>query len=170
MTQAEKAKAYDEALEKARQLCDYPTTKPFISDLQNLFPELKESEDERIRKELIEFVKHRGGFKQEYIAWLEKQAEQKSIWNEEDEHRIKLLEALCEDKLFESVPNSTMYGEMRKTIDWLNFLRPQSKQEWNEEDERTIKEIDEIIYECPYCESKEKISNWLNSLKQKICG
>ena len=33
----------------------------------------KESEDERIRKELIEFVKSRGGFKQEYIAWLEKQ-------------------------------------------------------------------------------------------------
>ena len=34
---------------------------------------LKESEDERIRKELIGFVKSRGGFKQEYIAWLEKQ-------------------------------------------------------------------------------------------------
>ena len=41
-----------------------------------LFPELKEDEDEKIRKELIEFVKSRGGFKQEYITWLEKQGEQ----------------------------------------------------------------------------------------------
>ena len=36
-------KKYKEALEKARQLCGYPTTMPFISDLQDIFPELKES-------------------------------------------------------------------------------------------------------------------------------
>lgn len=29
--------------------------------------------DEKIRKELIEFIKSRGGFKQEYITWLERQ-------------------------------------------------------------------------------------------------
>lgn len=29
--------------------------------------------DEKIRKELVEFIKSRGGFKQEYIDWLEKQ-------------------------------------------------------------------------------------------------
>ena len=55
-----------------------------------LFPELKEDEDEKIRKELIEFVKSRGGFKQEYITWLEKQGEkisteQKPVeWSDED--------------------------------------------------------------------------------------
>lgn len=77
-------KKYKEALEKARQLCAYPTSKPFISDLQDLFPELTESNDERIRKELIDAilglwdndalpmplsVKR----KDEWIAWLEKQ-------------------------------------------------------------------------------------------------
>ena len=51
----EKARAYDEALEKVRQLCAYPTTKPFISDLKDLFPELAESADERIRKALIRY-------------------------------------------------------------------------------------------------------------------
>lgn len=65
MTQEEKARAYDEALEKARKLCAYPTTKSFISDLQGLFPELKESEDERIVKEY-----------DSWIAWLEKQGKQ----------------------------------------------------------------------------------------------
>ena len=83
----EKAKRYDEALGKARQLCAYPTSKPFISDLQDLFPELKESEDERIRKALISVLK--SDFENDttihdisvgdIIAWLEKQGKQKSI-------------------------------------------------------------------------------------------
>lgn len=52
----------------------------FTQDLkEEIFPELKESEDERIRKELIEFVKSRAGFKQEYIIWLEKQSKENMI-------------------------------------------------------------------------------------------
>ena len=56
-------------------------------------PELKESEDERIRKEIIEFVdintlsideRH-----DRWIAWLEKQGEQKShTWSEEDDQYL----------------------------------------------------------------------------------
>jgi len=80
MTQEEKAKAYDEALEKARSIIEYYVEHkrndvlPYIKeDLEGIFPELKESEDERIRKEIIDFVKSRGGFKGDWIAWLEKQ-------------------------------------------------------------------------------------------------
>ena len=75
---------YKEALERARKIenrepIDVPngTSIPVA-----IFPELKESEDEQIRKELIDFVKSRlAGFPQceKYIAWLEKQGEQKSI-------------------------------------------------------------------------------------------
>jgi len=75
----EKAQAYDEALEKARQLCAYPTTKPFISDLQDLFPELCESEDEKTRKRIIALVNAHGQgmYKDDMLTWLEKQGEQK---------------------------------------------------------------------------------------------
>lgn len=77
---------YKEALEKARQLCLYPTTRPFINDLQNLFPELRESEDEKVRKGLVKAVS--GTFegnklfgtdvtREEALAWLEKQGEKK---------------------------------------------------------------------------------------------
>lgn len=69
-------KKYKEALEKARQLCAYPTTKPFISDLQDLFPELKKSEGDSIRKELIGFLRNNpnGNYTcEEMAAWLEKQ-------------------------------------------------------------------------------------------------
>jgi hypothetical protein len=56
MTQEEKAKAYDKALNWMREL--YPglhgATK---EDAEHYFPELRESEDERIRKKCIELIK-----------------------------------------------------------------------------------------------------------------
>lgn len=78
---------YKEALEKARQLCAYPTTKPFISDLQDLFPELKEeSENEKVIRDIkvvlecsaTKFFKEEGKMPIWYdraVAWLEKQGE-----------------------------------------------------------------------------------------------
>lgn len=51
-----------------------------------VFPELKENEDERIRKSLIEHIKgitswnyFLGISKEQMLAWLEKQGEQKPI-------------------------------------------------------------------------------------------
>ena len=41
------------------ELCAYPTTKPFISDLQDLFPELAESEDEKKFSDILAIL--RGG-------------------------------------------------------------------------------------------------------------
>lgn len=46
--------------------------------LENIFPELKESEDERTRKEIIRILKGESGYTSKentdkYIAWLEKQ-------------------------------------------------------------------------------------------------
>jgi ABC-type transport system substrate-binding protein len=83
MTTEEKAKAYDEAYKRAR---DYYEKGYFIINaaLVNIFPELKESEDERIRKALVEMVHDTTGdelwvdynvHKENAIAWLEKQGE-----------------------------------------------------------------------------------------------
>lgn len=69
---------YKELAGKIKKAYLYAQTDSTKAVLEDILPELKESEDERIRKELIEFVKSRGGFKQEYIAWLEKQGEQDS--------------------------------------------------------------------------------------------
>ena len=46
----EKAKAYDEALDKAKQFSEKPYLEDSKGIVEYLFPELKESEDERIRK------------------------------------------------------------------------------------------------------------------------
>lgn len=62
-----------------------------------LIPELEESEDERIRKELIELIScmhDADPRKKRWIAWLEKQGEQKPAeWSEED--KGNLLDVKC---------------------------------------------------------------------------
>ena len=69
---------YEHALEMARN--ELATCGSMDCDaarqIFRLFPELAESEDEKVRKELIDFVKSRlTGFPEyeRYIAWLEKQ-------------------------------------------------------------------------------------------------
>ena len=57
MTIEEKAKAYDEVLEKAKNEINAKGIGDTVNLCKFLFPQLCESEDERIRKELIEFIK-----------------------------------------------------------------------------------------------------------------
>ena len=80
MTQEEKAKAYDEA--KARMSRAFNSNRCTIGFMNEIFPELAESEDERIRKSLIHLVHLYGGefgmidantSVEKAIAWLEKQ-------------------------------------------------------------------------------------------------
>ena len=74
MTQEEKAKRYDEALKRAKALYDNESSSAdTLIACEAIFPELTESEDEKIRKELIKFVKVNIPDEERYIAWLEKQ-------------------------------------------------------------------------------------------------
>ena len=85
MTVEQKAKRYDEALERARIWKDksgMPKDRQGILD--DIFPELKESEDEKIRKAILAFIRQSSEVldkqnQNNMIAWLEKQGEQKSI-------------------------------------------------------------------------------------------
>lgn len=88
MTQEEKAKAYDEALEKARKRVLIEPQDHTDAILKDIFPELRENENERIRKEMIDFLNQykedglRGVDITPWIVYLEKQKEQKPVeWN-----------------------------------------------------------------------------------------
>ena len=81
MTQEQKAKAYDEAIERAKafnkrwQGVQAIDSELALKELKEIFTEFKESEDERIRKEIISALKyanHKGVY-DKHIAWLEKQ-------------------------------------------------------------------------------------------------
>ena len=77
-------KKYKEALEKAKEfytLCEKCGAKDTVDFLEDSFPELKESEDEKIRESLLRWLKSNsytsiGGIQiNDVIAWLEKQGE-----------------------------------------------------------------------------------------------
>lgn len=110
-------KKYKNALEWARQVINGETG--FIrKEVEEVFPELVESEEERIRKELIEFVKSRSGFKQEYIDWLEKQGKK------EVDPRYENLEGLiAADDIYQMAMNDKMVEEAKlKAIKALSKL------------------------------------------------
>ena len=88
MTIEEKAERYDKAFGIARNVWRFSSNNAEIMRMEELFPELKESEDDRIRKELHIYLDWLDGRKDyaprgEYsikamIAWLEKQKEYES--------------------------------------------------------------------------------------------
>ena len=85
MTEKEKAEAYDKALERARAINNGKDVdvESGTTICEYIFPELKESEDEKIRKEIISILRNtywtsnRNRFN-ELVAWLEKQGNQSS--------------------------------------------------------------------------------------------
>ena len=72
----------EEAIEAIKAKMDYyDSDKRLRAALETLIPELNESEDEKIRKEIISALKfaNDGGVYDKHIAYLERQKEQKEI-------------------------------------------------------------------------------------------
>lgn len=78
-------KKYEQAIERAKAVNPGTTDYNIVT---KIFPELKESDDERIRKYLMNYVKSAGvghslfdsvNTRENILAWLEKQGEQKLI-------------------------------------------------------------------------------------------
>lgn len=117
----QKAKAYDEAIERAKKWYNAPNSDkmPTYANrvIGEIFPELRESEDERVRKEIMEYVKNtpvapEGHIEQRvlsrWIAWLEKQGNQNHI-----EQNLEMVEALRTE--YEKGRADTI-AEMRKKL------------------------------------------------------
>lgn len=141
-------KAYEAALERARQ--GLP--------INEVFPELKESEDERIRKNCIHFLElqkiHHADTSEidDCIAYLEKQKEQKPAEWSEKEKGI-LLECIS------ALQNSGHW----LLADKLSSLRPQPH--WKPSEEQ-MKVLNEVVgdYRAEDTASCEKTANILESL------
>lgn len=122
----EKAKAYDEAIKKSKR-----TIKIGVKDTRDkrvvlsFFPELKESGDERMIRELIAHFRNNsvsetwsGLNVKKVIAWLEKQGEQMS------DPRYSILDKLIEaDDIYQMSVNDAMVEEAKnKAIEVLSKL------------------------------------------------
>ena len=134
----QKARRYDEAIKKAESL--YKVSEPMSGCnviIETLFPELKESEDERIKKELIDFVKSRlAGFHdcKRFTDWLEKQGEQKQVIDYSDSFPKDNWELIHEFV--------NKFGRIPKDEDELNvlieYVLKRQKPAWSEEDVKMI--------------------------------
>jgi aspartyl aminopeptidase len=103
LTIEQKAQRYDEALERIKELLSHCTnnrdrrTKVYrVEDIESIFPELKENDDERVKRILYSITSKMGFhihdiFTEEEFqcfdawsyAWLEKQKE-KLVWSDKD--------------------------------------------------------------------------------------
>lgn len=91
----EKAKCYDEAIKKAKsKIKNNKDHVLYENDVIEILPELYESDDKRIRKEIIKYIESRKitpnhPIADEWIAWLEKQGKQKPVWHDDSDEPIR---------------------------------------------------------------------------------
>ena len=160
-------KKYKEALEKARQFSERPLEKDSSSIVEYIFPELTESEDERIRNYLLKLadrcpedsIDFMGEVKKgDIIAWLEKQGEKKS-----SDEVLKIRQEVYQSGYNDGYKHGIEDGKQGE----------QKSHAWSKEDERAIGIIN-LALEHPYnMEGKwdRKFAlDWLKSLKQRIGG
>ena len=139
----QKAKAHDEAIERAKKLQETCDNTAVVGWCEYILPELKETEDEKIKKEIISFLQlphpqFVGKRNQEkWIAWLEKQGEKKCIDDLTQQEAMDIAVAKC-------------------------FEQGGQKPAWSEEDERRLNIICGLLEDIP---SHQK---WLRTLKDKV--
>ena len=122
MTEKEKAKAYDEAIGRAKKLYSNGIA-------EEIFPELKESEDEKIRKEIISILRNtywtsnKNRFN-ELVAWLENQRDKDKLIQDLGEYKVKYTQEVLE-KYVNSMSNKDD-ERLRKTA--IAFLKDFAEQ------------------------------------------
>jgi hypothetical protein len=178
MTTEEKAKAYDEAIERANSLLS--GNQLGNAWIYKLFPELKKSEDE-IFKELLynliisndytssskEIFSIYGKTKEDCIAWIEKRGEKTEPiegFNTEFERQISHLIA--------SIINKE-YAYTEEFVKWtsnalLNYAKKQDVQNpaWSEEDDETLNSILNDLSQGVIPDDEDM--QWLKSFKERF--
>ena len=183
----EKARAYNEVLEKAKEIVNDPNASSVWKGwLCNCFLELKEPEDEKIRKGIFKALSKKdardvlisqGIEVSDALAWLEKQGEKKPEenkgnigeispnWSEEDEKEMATIEHHLNN-----------CGASITSILWLKSLKDRvgceanctTAKEWSEEDEHRIKDtiyfLDTAKKHYASTEELDACIDWLKSL------
>ena len=125
---------YNQALERAKKVHDgeltiSPNEVNDFNVYEYIFPELRESEDERIRKELLDHCINRRDGKpicvdasdyRRWAAWLEKQGEKS--WSEEDDDNIKCICSYLELYLNHTADINEI-EECKYLKDWLKSFK-----------------------------------------------
>jgi hypothetical protein len=169
----EKAQAYDKALERAQALYNDKNEIGYAnaeSVLEEVFPLLKESEDERIRKEIINYFAKGKEYlslcsigKDDILAWLEKQGEQKpTIEMKSAEESLGI-----DSETYNKIVDECIYGEQKpqRIISAEAKEALYDKPDWSEKDENVLEDIEEAIINYWHGDTQDIILDWLKSLR-----
>lgn len=194
MTQEEKAKRYDGALHAAKAwhntFINTKKDKNLKQLLEMIFPELAESEDEKIRNQIINFIEEYGNpihceWRKDWITWLEKQGKQPkkvSIWKHwkdgiaggAEGEQIFLTKIGRIYSISSCLGYECDYIELSE-LDSLLRDKQAPKPKWSEEDEAHLHSITthlgQWIERHPNtCGADIQCENlaWLESLKQRM--
>ena len=155
-----KVEKVKEVVETLNEVNDSTIARDTSLKLQNIFPEICESEDENIRTGLI------NGFKEclkdlqypknaqkywhnikieDILTWLEKQANKDKLIKELGKYKVKYTQEVLSQQL-------------------------EKQSEWSEEDEKNLNDLDVILFEYKDMpkENYWHIINWAKSLKQRM--
>ena len=188
----EKAQRYDEAIKRAKGVIEQNSLMEYLKKgIEYILPELKESEDEKIRKELVDFIYDKTDTYElreksnSWLAWLEKQGqkpEKVSIWKHwkngiagnGEGKLIYLVKLGGTYRLTSSLAFECDYIELSE-LDKLMQEEKQGEQKpaaWSEDDEEMLRSI---IATCELAEQDRDSSparhllemqiNWLKSLR-----
>lgn len=126
--------------------------------LERIFPEFKESEDEKIRKEIIDYIKT-GTYHKSWIAWLEKQDERKYTQKDVDDAYLKGVSTT--KRMFEKQQKSAWSEEDINMIDWLIRCCEEEHKELCNDKYGHQDIVSDLKRDC------RKKWDWLESLKNK---
>lgn len=175
MTQTEKARAYDEALGKAEEFYNDKNNIQCVNVegmLEEIFPELKESEDEKIRKRIIALVNAHGQgmYKDDMLAWLKNIPY--TIDHEKREGFHLGYKAGLEKQGGQKPTDKDMVEALRTEYEKGRAdAFAQMQKEWSEEDEKMVANlVDYFKVDDALQYTEKQVVDWLKSLKQKIKG
>lgn len=196
MTKEQKAKVYDEAVERLRnafydnnsRMCE-EYRDAVLKIIEPIFPELKESDDERIRKWLIKDMGRRLSCwtstevtKEQVLAWLEKQGEQKPVVDTKviipkfrvgDIVKSKSQPMLSPRKII-SIGKDCYWCEDRGCIGfaWEDDCEiVEQNPAWSKEDVAMLDSAIAFVEHSPFTtigKGKNNVIAWLKNLKDKV--
>ena len=164
MEQVDYKEKYEQAMERARQFFEKPYLEDSAGIVGHIFPELKESEDERIRKEIRNFIFNYPEYlieRDSWLTWLEKQGktspiisnpsnigkvEQKPTWSEEDQEIWEEISNLLWEgfkKTYTKFSWDEIKGWIKPKIESFK-IRAQSQSYWKPTDEQ-MNALDDVI-------------------------
>lgn len=169
---------YKEAIERAKNIYCASECKDILCTLETIFPELLEIKDEKIRKDIIAFIKENYPSAKSWIAWLEKQRPSDAALE-----YLKENHSPSEVSDFQAALNiSVALAYDKGMADATAKMQEEQEVTWTEDDEMVINAITQLMkdderinkWESTYVDGGntevkfEHIASWLQSLKSRM--